>query len=292
MMIGKRCDLRQMRHTKHLVRPRERFQLLANRFRRSSAYAGVNFIEDQRPLNSARFAPRIARLHASLQRQHHAREFSPRGNLLEWMHGLAGVRRNHKFRLIEAGVSPVALLVRAADFDAKLRLHGQFIDFGFHKFLKLFRHLVAFLRNSASGLQILLRCLGEFRAQFLQDLVFILNFRKLARDFFAQFDDVSKRGPVFAFQAVEQCQPVFDFRKMLGRSFNASGIVAQAGADVFHADACGVESRQRLLKLGFVAGKLFDLLLRGAQRGRSRAVAFVEQIEGVHGGVVNLLGIG
>ena len=114
-------------------------------------------------------------------------------------------------------------------------------------------------------MQILLRCCREFRAQFLQDFVFVVDFRKLAGDFFAQFDDVFKRGPVLAFQAVEQCQPVFDFRKMLGRGFYASGIITQTGAHVFHADARCFKRGQSFLKFGLVADQLFEMFLRRAK---------------------------
>ncbi len=77
-----------------------------------------------------------------------------------------------------------------------------------------------------------------------------------------------------------------------GEASNAAGIVAQTGADIFHADAGGFERGHRLLKLRLVAGQFFDMLLRRAQRRGGRGVAFVQQIEGVHGRAVDLFGVG
>ena len=41
------------------------------------------------------------------------------------------------------------------------------------------------------------------------------------------------------------------------------------------------------LKFGFEAGEFGDLFLRGAQRRGGRSIPFIEQIEGLHGSVVD-----
>src|SRR5712691_1574044 len=106
VMISKSRDLRQMRHAQHLIRPRQRLQLLAHRLRRPPPNPSVNLVEHQSPLGApflAHFARKPAlslskggdfratqvlgtppfaffakcgirsRLDASLQRQHHPR---------------------------------------------------------------------------------------------------------------------------------------------------------------------------------------------------------------------------
>ena len=39
-------------------------------------------------------------------------------------------------------------------------------------------------------------------------------------------------GAILAFQAIERCEPVFDFGQALGRGLNAVGVVAQALANM------------------------------------------------------------
>ena len=60
-------------------------------------------------------------------------------------------------------------------------------------------------------------------------------------------------GPVLALQAIEGREAVFDFGQVLGRGLDAAGVIAQGGADVLHADAGGLDRRQRLLEFRFVA---------------------------------------
>ncbi len=108
----------------------------------------------------------------------------------------------------------------------------------------------------------------------------------------AEGDHVVERGAVLALQAVDGSEPVFDFGQMFGRGLNAARIVAHGGADVFHADQGRFERGQRFLKLRLVAGQFLDLLARRTQRRSRRGIAFVEQIERIHGRVVDLLGVG
>ncbi len=46
--------------------------------------------------------------------------------------------------------------------------------------------------------------------QLPQNLIFVLDFRKLARDFYSQVDDIFQSWPVLALQAIEHCQPVLN----------------------------------------------------------------------------------
>src|SRR5207245_1211937 len=104
--------------------------------------------------------------------------------------------------------------------------------------------------------------------------------------FGAEGDDLIDGRTVFAFEAVEVGQTIFNFGQMFGRGVDAAGVVAQGGADIFHADAGGFEGGKGFVKFGLVARQFFDVFLGGAQRRGGGSVAFVEQVEGVHGGAV------
>src|SRR5437764_14361084 len=101
MVICEGSDLRKMSDAQHLISPRERFQFPANRFCRATADAGIYFVENQRALNAAGFPPRTTRFHAPLKCKHHSRKLTAGGDLLQRMHGLAGVGGNHELELIE-----------------------------------------------------------------------------------------------------------------------------------------------------------------------------------------------
>ncbi len=73
---------------------------------------------------------------------------------------------------------------------------------------------------------------------------------------------------------------------------DSARVVADGGSDIFHADSGGFERGQRFLKLGLVAGEFFNLLLRGPHRCGGGTITFVQQIEGLHGRVVDLFGVG
>src|SRR5581483_1986257 len=73
---------------------------------------------------------------------------------------------------------------------------------------------------------------------------------------------------------------------------DSSRVIPQRGSDVFYADARRLQGRKGVLEFRFVARQLFHLLLRRAQRGCRRSAALVEQIKGVHSGVVDLFGVG
>ncbi len=111
-------------------------------------------------------------------------------------------------------------------------------------------------------------------------------------DIFAKHNGLLKRWPVLAFQAIQQSQALFDFGEALGRSLDPSGIIAQRRSYIFHTDACRIERRERFLKLGLITDQFLDVLLRGAKARRSGGIALIEQVEGVDGRSVNLLGIG
>src|ERR1700730_17496262 len=52
MVISKRCDLREVGYTEHLMGPRQRFQLLANRLSSAASNAGIDFVEHHGALGS------------------------------------------------------------------------------------------------------------------------------------------------------------------------------------------------------------------------------------------------
>src|SRR6202522_3156806 len=79
---------------------------------------------------------------------------------------------------------------------------------------------------------------------------------------------------------------------MLGRGLNASGIIAQGCAYVFDADTRAFDGGESFPEFWLEVGKFLDLFLRRAQRRSSGSIAFVEKIEGVHGGVVDFFSVG
>ena len=74
---------------------------------------------------------------------------------------------------------------------------------------------------------------------------------------------------------------------MFGRGVDSAGIIADGSADVFDADASGFQSSERFLEPWFVAGEFLDLLLRGTEGRGGGSIPFVEQVEGLHGGVID-----
>src|SRR5579872_499792 len=82
MLVPERRNLRKMCYTQNLIIFRKRLQLLAHRFRRTPANAGIDFIKYQSLLDAplltfgARSGDFLARatFHASLQCEHHARQ--------------------------------------------------------------------------------------------------------------------------------------------------------------------------------------------------------------------------
>ena len=99
MLVGEGGDLGQMGYAKHLLRPGEGFQLLADGFRRPAADPNVDFVKDQRARDrrlSPLSPPSMIRalLDAYLEREHHARHLASRRNLMQRLHGLARIGRD------------------------------------------------------------------------------------------------------------------------------------------------------------------------------------------------------
>ena len=77
MPISESSDLRKMCNTQHLLSFRQCLELLADCFRRSSADAHIDLIEDQAPLKLAlSLATTNLILHRYLQGKHHARHLA------------------------------------------------------------------------------------------------------------------------------------------------------------------------------------------------------------------------
>jgi hypothetical protein len=72
-----------------------------------------------------------------------------------------------------------------------------------------------------------------------EDFVAVFNFGQLAGYIFTKSDDLGGGRAVFALEAVEEGQTVFDFGQALGRGVDAFGVVAQAGGDVAECGAGG-----------------------------------------------------
>ena len=73
-------------------------------------------------------ADSLARLDARLQRQHDARKFAARGDLLQRTHRLASIGRNAIDHLIDARRSPVLLVFVLFYRDPKTGAHGKVVD--------------------------------------------------------------------------------------------------------------------------------------------------------------------
>ena len=83
MLVGEGRNLWKMGDAEHLLAAAEGLQFLTDGLGRAAADADVNFVEDQ----CARGGKLLFRLdralfHADLERQHHARHFAARGNLM------------------------------------------------------------------------------------------------------------------------------------------------------------------------------------------------------------------
>ena len=73
---------------------------------------------------------------------------------------------------------------------------------------------------------------SEIFAQDFQDFVAVFYFGELAGDVFAKSDDLSDGLAVFALEAVEEGEAVFNLGQALGAGIDALGVVAQAGGDI------------------------------------------------------------
>ena len=143
----------------------------------------------------------------------------------------------------------------------------------------------AALRYSADGL-------FEIGAKCLEDFVAVFDLRELAGHVFAKCDDLGDGLAVFALEAVEEGQAVFDLGEALGRGVDALGVVAEGGGDVGDGGAGGGELLGGFSEARVVAGQLLDVADGGAESGLGAGSAFVELVEGAHGGGVEFFGVG
>ncbi len=125
-----------------------------------------------------------------------------------------------------------------------------------------------------------------------EDFVAVFDLGQLAGYLFAKGDDLGDGLAVLALEAVEEGEAVFDLGQALGRGVDALGVVAQAGADVADGGAGGGKLLGGLGEAGVVAGQLLDVAQGGAQGDFGGCAAFVELVEGAHGGGVELFGVG
>ena len=162
----------------------------------------------------------------------------------------------------------------------------------FGKFGEFCRGGLALGGKSGGGF-LIFRCGScEIGTKCLQNFVAVFDLGELAGDVFAKSDDLGNGLAIFALEAIEEGEAVFDFGQALGRGVDAFGVVAQRGGDIGDGGAGRGELLGRFGKAGVVAGQLFDVADGGAESGFGRGAAFVELIEGAHGGGVELFSVG
>ena len=132
----------------------------------------------------------------------------------------------------------------------------------------------------------------ELRTQCLEHLVAVFDLREFAGDIFAKGDDLGNGFAVFALEAVEEGEAVFDFGEALGGGVDSFGVVAKRGGDIGDGGAGRGELLDRFGKSGVVAGQLLDVADGRAKSGLGAGAAFVELVEGAHGGGVEFLSVG
>ena len=114
------------------------------------------------------------------------------------------------------------------------------------------------------------RGLRQCRAECLQSLVAIFHFSEFAGHFFAKGDDLGDGLAVFALQAIEQGEAVFNFGQPLGRGIDALGVVAERGADIADGGAGGLDLLGGFSELRVVAGQFFDIATAAAEQLRRK----------------------
>ena len=186
-------------------------------------------------------------------------------------------------------------VVRSARATATLEvsdLHGQGVDLGFGELGELGGGGFALGGEGGGGFAVGGGGCFECGAKGFEDFVAVFDFGQLAGYVFAKGDDFGDGLAVFALEAVEEGEAVFDFGEALGGGVDAFGVVAEAGGDVADGGAGGGELLDGLSEAGVVAGQFFDVAQGGAEGDFGRGSAFVELVEGSHGGGVELFGVG
>ena len=234
VLIGEGRNLRQVRHAQNLLAAAEGFELLADSFSGAASDANVDFVEDQCAwggvcLRGFEELSSTATLRASMTRDISPPEaISARG--LSGSPGLVAMRHS---TLSQPCRGPCGLLLAGGDRDLKLDLHGQGVDLGLGQF------------GEFGGSGFALGGEGGRRLSCSSAAVFSSSARRVLRissrsstsasllgNVFAKGNDLGDGVPVFALEAVEEGEAVFDLGEALRRGVDAFGVVAQGGGHI------------------------------------------------------------
>ena len=176
--------------------------------------------------------------------------------------------------------------------DFEFDLHGQGVDLGFGELGQLGGGGFALGGEGGGGFSIFGRGGFEGGAKGFEDFVAVFDFGKLLGYVGAEGYDFVDGLAVFALEAVDEGEAVFDFGEALGGGVDAFGVVAEGGGDVADGGAGGGELLDGFSEARVEAGELFDVAQGGAEGDFGRGSAFVELVEGSVGGGVELFSVG
>ena len=171
--------------------------------------------------------------------EHDAGHLAAGGDLVQRLQGLAGIGGNAVLDFIPAVRSPRALLLMTGNGDFESYFHGEGVDLCLGEVGELCRGAFAVLQRVTQRRRDKLPqlCRGSARSD-LRISSRSSTSANLQRHLVAESDDIGNRLAVFAFQAIEQGEAIFDLSEAFGRSVDSLGVVAQRGAYIANRGAC------------------------------------------------------
>ncbi len=132
-----------------------------------------------------------------------------------------------------------AIVPGGVDVDFEFDLHCEGVDLGFGQLGQFGGGGFALGCESRGGFAIFRCSRFEGGAEGFQDFVAVFYFGELLGYVFSECDDFGDGLAVFALEAVDEGEAVFDFGEALGGCVDAFGVVAEGGGDVADGGAGG-----------------------------------------------------
>ncbi len=164
---------------------------------------------------------------------------------MQRLHRLARVGGDAVFDFVPSGGGPVRLALVRGDIDLEPDFHGQRVDLRFGLFREAAGGGFAFGGQCGGGFAVFRGGVIDFGAKAFQNLIAIFDFRKFAGDIFAEGQDLGDRLAVFALEAIEDGEAVFNLGEAVRAGVDALGVIAKAGGDVVNDGARGLRAAAR-----------------------------------------------
>ena len=218
VLIGEGGDLREVGDAEDLLDAREGFELLADGFGGAATDADVDFVKDEGAgdLSFAGAATVRALFDADFEGEEDAGHFAAGSDLVEGLDGLAWIGGDAALDCVPTVRGPGGGGFIGGDGDGEAGLHGEVVDLRFGELLEFLCSGGAVRGDGASGCLIRSIRLFEVRTKCFEDCVAIFDFGELARGFVAEGDDFGEGRTVFALEAIEEGEAIFDVGEALG----------------------------------------------------------------------------